>query len=123
MSLRSILLPLFLVAYSLVFSQSSEYNLPPGYKLNPNHKTFDLSYKLNGADYERDLPEGKLRILKDIPDSRLNETSSEYQQYVKEGKKFINSLSKKIRGLYTEEELWYIYAFDSKLKNQIKNIK
>ena len=103
-------------------AQNADYNLPPGYGLIPNKAIFDLSYKLDGKVLDKEIPQTELEFLKEIDDSELHLTSPEYQQYIQEGKTFINSLSEKVKSMYTNNELWYIYAFDQKLKNRLVNI-
>lgn len=120
---RNLFLPAFLLLSVIMFGQETNYNLPPGFYHNESIPVLDLSYKLEGFNTEKDLPDDYLRILKEIPDSRLGETSPEYQKYVKQGKKYINSLSGTVRNIYTDTELWYIYAYDPVLKNKLKKVK
>lgn len=103
-------------------TKQSDYNLPPGYRLDPNRNVIDLSFKLEGKTLEKDVTQ-EIKFLKQVTDDELNLTSSEYQNYIREGREFIDSLSQKIKSIYNEEELWYIYAFDQKLKNQLSLIQ
>lgn len=119
MSLRNFLLPMLLVASSLVFGQSSEYNLPPGYRLNSDKVIYDLSGKLTGEDSRIFKDQELLFFLKNPNEVRLEDTSEEYQEYVREGNQFINGLSASIKAKFTVAELWYIYAFDDGLKTKL----
>lgn len=120
---RRIILPLIFILSAITFGQETQYNLPPGFFHNVKKPPVDLSYKLDNRDLGKDYTEDYLRILKDIPDTELGNTSPEYQKYVKRGKKYINSLSPTVRNLYTETELWYIYAYDPVLKKKLKKVK
>ena len=119
---RSLFVPILLVLSTIAFAQISDYNLPPGYRVVHNQVIFDLSGKLDNS-MEKDIPAEKLRILKNISEAELQNTSAEYQDYVRNGNSFIQSLSSKVKGIYTEVELWYIYAFDKKLKEKLISIK
>lgn len=110
-------------AHSQNLNRETNYNLPPGYRLKPNQVIFDLSHKIEGNTSIKDLPESKLQVLKQISEDELLETSTEYQEYVQKGKEYIHSLSPTAKAIYTETELWYIYAFDQKLKIQLSHIQ
>lgn len=123
MKFRKFLLPFILVFSTFAVAQEFTYNVPPGYSVPSNFIHLDLSYKLKGINVEKEYSKEYLRVLKDIPESELKNTPDDYQAYVKQGRKYIASLSSKVRNIFTEDELWYIYAFDLKLKNKIKKIK
>lgn len=97
----------------------SQLNLPPGFYLNPDQPIFDLSYKLEGELRHKEIPAAKLSVLKALTAEELLSAPADYQQYVREGKAFIESLSENVRSIYTEAELWYIFAFDLELSNQL----
>ena len=121
---KKAIIPLFLIVASLSFGQNSNYNLPPGYRFHPEKAhILDLSFKLDGKTLAKPIDQNQLEFLKNISEEELKSAPVEYQNYIKEGRRFINSLSKKVRNIYTEKELWYIYAFDQKLKNKLINIK
>ena len=122
MKLCSFILPVFLAISAFGYGQSTNYNLPPGFYLKPNYHVIDFSFKLDGIQLEKEYSEDKIRVLKDISDVELRETSIEYQQYVAEGKAFIESLSAYVKSIYSETEVWYIYAFDSALKSRIQTL-
>lgn len=109
--------------YAQTNNRNGNYNLPPGYYLNPNQQIFDLSFKLDGLVLEKEIPASQLQVLKEISDEQLSETSLEYQQYVQAGRDFINSLSDNVKSIYREVELWYIYVFDGELKNKLIQIQ
>lgn len=121
MRFKFLLIPLFLVFTTFILAQESGYNLPPGYSLMPDQTVFNLSKKLDDS-LAKDIPVERLKVLKDITESQLKETSVEYQEYVKKGQLYIDSLSKKVRNLFNDTELWYIYAFDQDLKEKLLNI-
>lgn len=107
-------------AYSQSQHELSNYNLPPGYRLNPKQEIHDLSQKLDGNFLE--IKEPELKVLQQITKEELKDTSPEYQQYIKVGEALINSLSDKVKKIYTEDELWYIYAFDKELINRLQKL-
>lgn len=100
--------------------------MPPGYKLHPKKKIIDLSYKLNLNTYKsHNYSDSDLKFLKEISDADLTlmKTSNpNYYNYIQDGTNFISSLSKKVKEIYTKEELWYIYAFDQNLKNRLTTL-
>ncbi|MGB6084718.1 hypothetical protein [Moheibacter sp.] len=122
MRLRKFILPIALVISSIAFSQQKSYNLPPGYYLDTQKHIFDLSHKLEG-NYDYEVSVDKLKFLKEVSSEELNQTSPEYQQYIKEMNEFVNGLSRKIRDIYSLPELWYVYAFDQELKQRLQTIK
>jgi hypothetical protein len=122
MKLCKFILPIFLAISTMGYAQQSDFNLPPGFYLKPNYQVIDLSYKLDGVRLDKEYSMEKLSVLKNITDAELNQTSAEYQHYVTQGRAFINSLSSYIKSLYSETELWYIYAFDSGLKSRIQTL-
>jgi hypothetical protein len=103
-----------------------EFNLPPGAVLHKKTKIYDLSYKLKGGTSDKHYVQSDLKILKNISEEELIATKDKnpkYYQYYITGRDFINSLSQKVKSLYTNDELWYIYVFDQKLKQQLTTIK
>jgi len=129
----------FLIVFSLLFAnlllaqnetiqqkEKSVYNLPPGAVLKTKARFIDLSYKLSGKKSGESYTQEDLKFLKDIPESDIEKyktASPEYYQYYITGRTFINSLSPKVKSIYSDSELWYIYAFDQKLKNKLTIIK
>lgn len=121
---------LFIFLFFSVIGISQEinykYNLPPGYKLHPKKKIIDLSYKLNGQESTLDYTNDELEFLKKNSETEIENYKNideRYYQYLKGGEQFIDSLSSKIKTIYTHKELWYIYAFDQKLREQITAIQ
>lgn len=104
----------------------AEFNLPPGAVLNQKPVIIDLSYKLDHKSSAVSYQDSDLKVLKDFSAQDLEflkTTSPAYYKYYNEGLSFINGLSPKIKSTYTSNELWYIFAFDQKLKNRISTIK
>lgn len=104
-------------------AQEKKLNMPPGKNMHAHQQFYDLSYKLKNIKPEKEIPQKDLQILKEIPESRLGETSAAYQAYVAQGNAFIQSLSPRVRNIFTETELWYIYATDPELTNEISAIR
>lgn len=120
---RNLFLPTFFLLSVILFGQENDYNLPPGFHHDENIPVVDLSYKWEGIQPGKDYSDEFLRVLKDIPDNELKNAPPEYRKYVRDGKKWIRSLSSAVRNTYTETELWYIYAYDTDLKNKLKKVK
>ena len=53
----------------------------------------------------------------------LKNTDVEYYNYYTKGLSFFKGLSDKVKKIYSEKELWYIYVFDQKLKDKLALIK
>jgi len=105
-------------------NSNPNYNLPPGYRMHPKKVPYDLSYKLYNTTANREYTQEDLKYLKNISDSELESyKGSAYYNYYMTAKEFIASLSDKVKAIYTQDELWYIYAFDQKLKNTLTTIK
>jgi hypothetical protein len=85
-----------------------------------------LSYKLNGTINLQSYNDAELRVGKKLSKEQLEALkqidSVNYEYYTK-ANIYFESLSKKIRELYTVNELWYIYVFDQNLKNKLLTIK
>lgn len=113
----------FLTLSTYLNGQEKQYNLPPGYKIVPNYIPINFSYKLEGIKSEKNYTSESLVILKVLTEEELENAPQAYQNYVYKGRKYIESLSEKVKSIYTESEIWYIYAFDKELKNRIKKIK
>lgn len=129
------LLIAFLLFYANVFfaqnqdgkrNTSIEYNLPPGAVLKNKFTPIDLSYKLENKAADGKYVESDLDVLKKLSKEELNtlkETDVEYYNYYVKGLSFFDGLSDKVKTIYSEKELWYIYVFDQKLKNKLTIIK
>lgn len=115
---------------TLVHEKSSvqeNYNLPPGMVFGKKFiTTMNLSYKLNGgvanvSYHDSDLKFGKVFLNNDL--EAVKETDPINYNYYTTANNYFNSLSQKVKNLYTKNELFYIYVFDQKLKNQLLTIK
>ncbi len=108
-------------------NSSSNYNLPPGVVFSKKFiTTLDLSYKLNGISNSQSYNDNDLRVGKNLSNDQL-ESLKEIDQvnykYYTTANNYFESLSKKIKEMYTKNELWYIYVFDQNLKNKLLTIK
>jgi len=102
------------------------YNLPPGAVLKHKMTPIDLSYKLKGGTSAEVHSEADLAVLKNFSQEELENlknTDIEYHNYYIKGLSFFRGLSDKVRRIYSEKELWYIYVFDQELKNKLTTIK
>jgi len=105
----------------------SEYNLPPGVvfgkKFNKEH---DLSFKIYNNKEVAYYEDFELRIAKEITRDNLElfkDADVENYNYYSIAFDYFDSLSEKIKNIYTKNELWYIYVFDQELKNKLQTIK
>ncbi len=106
---------------------SDKYNLPPGFVFSKKFITnLDLSYKLNGTLNLQSYEDSDLKIAKNFSSDQL-ESLKEIDQlnyeYYTTANVYFESLSKKIKEMYTVNELWYIYVFDQNFKNKLLTIK
>lgn len=105
----------------------SNYNLPPSVVFSKKIiTTLDLSYKLNGSPNKQDYNDSELRVGKKISKEQLEslkEIDVVNYKYYTTANAYFDSLSKKIKEMYTVNELWYIYVFDQNLKNKLLTIK
>ena len=104
-----------------------EYNLPPGVvfgkKFNKEH---DLSFKIDNSKKAVHYEDSDLRIAKQITKENLEsfkEIDVANYNYYSTAFIYFDSLSEKVRNIYTKNELWYIYVFDQELKTKIQTIK
>jgi len=104
----------------------SQYNLPPGTVLKQKILLVDLSYKLTGEVSYQEYSESDLNVIKELSKEEfenLKNIDIEYYNYYTKGLSFFKGLSDKVKKVYSEKELWYIYVFDLKLKEKLEMIK
>jgi len=105
----------------------SDYNIPPGVVFAKKFiTTLDLSYKLNGTINLQSYDDAELRVGKKLSKEQLEtlkQIDSINFEYYTKANIYFDSLSKRIKDLYTVNELWYIYVFDQNLKNKLLTIK
>jgi len=112
------------LVYSQEKKQPTNYNLPPGYTLSESKKIIDLSYKLKGNQSSQTYKDAALKFfLKDLSREELSQEPVEYQKYVKKGEAYILSLSDVVKSIYSDAELWHIYAFDQELMEKLKTVQ
>lgn len=108
-------------------NSSSGYNLPPNVVFSKKFiTTLDLSYKLNGSPNKQEYSDSEIRVGKILSKDQLEslkEIDMINYKYYTTANTFFDSLSKKIKDMYTINELWYIYVFDQNLKNKLLTIK
>ncbi len=126
--MKSKLLLTFLVALaSLCCAQDAtetKFNLPPGARLANKFVLFDLSEKLDKGYSTIVYSEDDLKFLKVLSEAQLQSLEgTDYYNYVMKIRTFVEYLPDKIKSIYTEAELFYIYAFDQKLKERILEFK
>jgi hypothetical protein len=74
----------------------------------------------------QDYNDSELRVGKKISKEQLEslkEIDVVNYKYYTTANAYFDSLSKKIKEMYTVNELWYIYVFDQNLKNKLLTIK
>ncbi len=106
---------------------SDAYNIPPGVVFSKKFiTTLDLSYRLKGVSNPQSYNDNDLRVGKKLSNDQLESLKDIDQanyKYYTTANDYFESLSKKIKELYTTNELWYIYVFDQNLKNKLLTIK
>lgn len=103
------------------------YNLPPGVVFRKKFNTeYDLSFKIDNNKEIVYYQDSELRIAKQITQENLDtfkDFDVENYNYYSTAFKYFDSLSEKVKNIYTKNELWYIYVFDQDLKNKLQTIK
>ncbi len=103
------------------------YNIPPGVVFSKKFiTTLDLSYKLDGRPNTLSYEDSDLRVGKNLSNEQLQslkEIDVENYRYYTAANTYFESLSKRVKEMYTKNELWYIYVFDQDLKNKLLTIK
>ncbi len=106
---------------------SSGYNIPPGVVFSKKFiTTLDLSYKLEGVSNLQSYHDNDLKIGKNLSNDQLEslkEIDPQNYKYYTTANNYFESLSKKIKEMYTKNELMYIYVFDQNLKNKLLTVK
>jgi hypothetical protein len=108
------------------YSNTQDFNLPPGSVLKMKPKFTDYSYKLNelkGKAVQKKEPVDFLRDFTkaELKDMELNDKKA--YNYYSTANAYFQNLSEKVLSGFSFEELWYIYIFDQKLKNKLASIK
>lgn len=123
---KTLLLFTTLLLCLMGFSQSENYNLPPGAKLKTKANVEeDYSYKLNNlSNPPKDFsePDFFIEFNKEDLEEKMS-IDNEYKSYIDEATSFYKDLSMVVKYNFTPSELWYIYQFDQKLKNRLEEIK
>jgi hypothetical protein len=119
---------LILLSFQLIQAQKANvnsFNLPPRVVLSKKGvEVNDLSYKLNDDNYMNN--EIATNFLRKFTESELKDMENSKGEdffYYKSANEYFNSLSEKIRKIYSYDELWYIYMFDQKLKQKLTTIQ
>jgi Glu-tRNA(Gln) amidotransferase subunit E-like FAD-binding protein len=106
---------------------TSQYNLPPGAVLYPKtDPSIDYSEKLYGeSNYKQIVIVNQqfksVMTPENYADMQANDLAS--YNYYKEAEAYFDQLSDKVKALFTANEIWYIYYFDTNLKNQLLSVK
>jgi hypothetical protein len=101
------------------------YNTPPGVVFGKIDPSFSYADKLNyvssqvPADYQEPKFMGTMTLEEYLNDQTI---SQENRAYYQQAKVYFDSLSPKIKTLFSVEELWHIYYFDAVLKENLKSI-
>lgn len=116
-----------LMLTNAVFGQEKKYNLPPNQILNPKAKTnLNYSYKLSEIAIANVDNYKEANFLYEISEEEMNIFKSKdlntYNYYL-EANNFYNKLSKKVKVVYSVDELWDIYIFDEELTKKLTEIK
>lgn len=112
---------------SIENNANKKFNLPPGAFLQKKFITnADLSYKLKGETPRIIYLDSDLKIAKTFSSEELEsikDSDPTNYNYYTTANNFFNSLSPKVKGIYSKIELWYIYVFDQDLKNKLVTVK
>jgi hypothetical protein len=125
---------LFLITNLSLYTQNKQsfqvqdnYNIPPNAIIKPKAiNSSDYFSKIdNQPDYSRvsNVESDFKKFLSEdnLKDMELNDKES-YSYYL-EVLKYFDTLSPKVKALFTADDLWNIYMFHNELKNELLNIK
>ena len=102
----------------------ADFNLPPGAKIMAKKFEYvDYSYKLNSAYSNESVNKNYLFKFTDEEFNNLKNKNNQAYLYYQNANSYFISLSDKVKKAFTVEELWYIYIYDTNLKNKLSNIK
>lgn len=125
---KNLLLIICLIFSLFSFSQKkldpSTFNLPPGVVFHgKSFEEIDYSVKLTNPILNNKISDDFLKkFTKEEWNLIVSEKGEDYEYYSL-ALSYFNNLSEKIKKIYNEEELWYIYKFDKVLKDKIIQIK
>lgn len=118
---------ILILLFQSLFAQNLEqtdFNLPPGVVFHEKtFKKIDYSYKLDNDLKNSNEATNFLKKFNEEEKDKIFKGNDDYSSYYKNALEYFNSLSKNVKLIYNEEELWYIYMFDQKLKNKLQKIK
>ncbi len=105
---------------------SEDYNIPPGSLIMPKSDlTVDYSYLIPEIEAASGTS-GYVRaqFIKELSEedwANLQANNPEEYAYYSVAKIFYDNLSPKVKVVLSTEQLWHIYMFDQRLKNQLAN--
>ena len=120
------LLFLFCLCASSAFSQlPGATNLPPTGKKSTvsKYKYIDYNYKLNQASGNEPIDKNWIRKFNTTELNQLKFSNRKLYDYYTTAEAYFQSLSNRVKSIYTLEELWYIYMYDQPLKNKLTTLK
>jgi hypothetical protein len=127
------LLILFVALSNIVLAQSNNneqtannYNIPPGAVLKNKLQITDYSYKLSSLSIANPVQLTKVKFTSFFEGLNLEEIKSTDKvlfEYYETAENYYSSLSDRVKASFTLEELWHIYFFDARLKEQLSTIK
>lgn len=106
------------------FSQN-KYNIPPGAVVSYKLKIIDYSYKLNSlvkSSSETKYSTKFTSYFTNLDLEQVKANDKALYSYYENAENYYAKLSNSVKATFTLEELWHIYFFDAKLKEQLLKI-
>jgi hypothetical protein len=104
----------------------TEYNLPPGESVPQNFVLRDYSYKLDELTDSMNTTGAEKQDFLDFLNydqlDSLKQNDGSKFEYYNNARKYFDNLSIRLKIVYSKEELWYIYKYDTQLSSLLKNI-
>lgn len=104
----------------------SNYDIAPGTKLQSKFNTnVDYSSLMEKIDYSIDSYP-KFDFFESYSEEgmiELESSNQDYQNYIQRLKNYYDSLSPRVKAVYSFKTIWYVFSYDQELKNKLISIK
>ena len=111
-----------LSSFAQIEIDESKFNLPPGVVFHAkSFENIDYSDKLSIAKPQYSIKKNFMSKFSAEELDYMQSKLPEDYRYYSEALSYFNKLSKSVRRIFSEDDLWYVYMFDNKLKQELLN--